>query len=249
MKVLYPILFFLFSCSYTVLAQSTGKLLGVVTDSITKEALLGVQVYAKAANGSSNYIDGQYELTLPAGTHEVQFTYLGYATRTYSVVVESKKTTVLNVSLPETATLLETATVTTSKFAKSLGEATVSLSVIAPSLIENTNAVAVNEVLEKVPGVNTMGEQISIRGGAGFSQGTGSRVLVLLDDLPALQADAGLPNWGDLPTENIAQIEVLKGAASALYGSTAINGVINIRTAYPDKKTIDKGKSVWNIVR
>ncbi|MGH1336683.1 MAG: TonB-dependent receptor [Aureispira sp.] len=236
MKVFCSSIFFLFLFSLTTSAQSTGKLLGVVTDSITKEALLGVQIYTKAANTSSNYIDGQYELELPEGNHDLRFTYLGYATRTYTVTIKAKETMVLNVALPETATMLQTATVTTSKFAKSLGEATVSLSVVAPSLIENTNAVAVNEVLEKVPGVNTMGEQVSIRGGAGFSQGTGSRVLILLDDLPVLQADAGLPNWGDLPTENIAQIEVLKGAASALYGSTAMNGVINIRTAYPNKK-------------
>lgn len=240
MKVLCPTIFFFLFFTFITAAQSTGTLLGVVTDSISKEALLGVQIYTKAANGSSNYLDGQYELTLPAGSHEVQFSYLGYATKTYTVEIKAKETTVLNVALPETATLLQTATVTTSKFAKSLGEATVSLSVVAPTLIENTNAVAVNEVLEKVPGVNTMGNQVTIRGGAGFSQGTGSRVLILLDDLPVLQADAGLPNWGDLPTENIAQIEVLKGAASALYGSTAMNGVINIRTAYPDKKPLTK---------
>ncbi len=241
MKAFCPVIFvFLLLLSSTTFAQSTGKLIGVITDSTSKEALLGVQVYAKKANSSSNYVDGQYELTLPEGSHVVQFTYLGYASRSFTVNITAQQTTVLNVALPESATLLETATVTSSKFAKSLGEATVSLSVISPNLIENTNAVAVNEVLEKVPGVNTMGDQVSIRGGAGFSQGTGSRVLILLDDLPVLQADAGLPNWGDLPTENIAQIEVLKGAASALYGSTAMNGVINIRSAYPTKKPLTK---------
>jgi iron complex outermembrane receptor protein len=240
MKVFCTIIVFLFFISSTLVAQSTGKLIGVVTDSISKEALLGVQVYTKEANSSSNYVDGQYELVLSEGSHEIQFSYLGYATRSYTVEIKAKETTVLNVELPETATILQTATVTTSKFSKSLGEATVSLSVVAPTLIENTNAVAVDEVLEKVPGVNKMGDQVTIRGGAGFSQGTGSRVLLLLDDLPVLQADAGIPNWGDLPTENIAQIEVLKGAASALYGSTAMNGVINIRTAYPDKKPLTK---------
>ena len=138
------------------------------------------------------------------------------------------------------ATILETATITSSKFEKSLGETTVSIEVVQPSLIENTNAQSVNQVLEKVPGVNTMGDQVTIRGGAGFSQGTGSRVLILMDDMPVLQADAGLPNWADLPTENIAPMEVLKGAASALYGSAALNGVINIRTAYPLNKPITK---------
>ena len=49
---------------------------------------------------------------------------------------------------------------------------------------------------------------------------------------PALQADAGFPNWKDIAVENIEQIEVVKGAASALYGSSAMNGIINIRTGF-----------------
>jgi iron complex outermembrane receptor protein len=221
-------------------AQTTGTITGILADSITEESLLGVNVRSGKIAGTSDYIDGKYTLDLPEGPQTIQFSYLGYATKTKEVIIVAGKTVVLNIELSEEATLLETATITTSKFAKSLGEATVSLSVISPDLIENTNANSVNQVLDKVPGVNTMGDQVSIRGGSGFAQGTGSRVLILMDDLPVMQADAGLPNWGDLPTENIAQMEVLKGAASALYGSSAMNGVINIRTAYPVKKPLTK---------
>lgn len=53
--------------------------------------------------------------------------------------------------------------------------------------------------------------------------------MVLLDDMPALQVDAGYANWGDMPVEAIAQVEVVKGASSALYGSSALNGIINFR--------------------
>ena len=222
------------------IAQNTGTLTGVIIDSTTKEALLGVQVATAKANTNTNFIDGQYELELPAGKHAITFSYLGFATVADTVAILAGERTVYNVTMWESATILETATVTSSKFSKSLGEATVSLQVVQPDLIQNTNAVEVDEVLDKVPGVTTMGSQVSIRGGAGFSQGTGSRVLVLLDGMPALQADAGLPNWGDLPTENIEQIEVLKGAASALYGSTAMNGVINVRTALPTAKPLTK---------
>lgn len=221
-------------------AQTTGTLVGVIVDSTSKEALLGVQVTTAAASTNTNFIDGQYQLNLPAGQHAITFSYLGFSTVTDTVVILAGERTVYNVTMWESATILETATVTSSKFSKSLGEATVSLQVVQPDLIQNTNAVKVDEVLDKVPGVTTMGNQVSIRGGAGFSQGTGSRVLVLLDGMPALQADAGLPNWGDLPTENIDQIEVLKGAASALYGSTAMNGVINVQTSLPSAKPLTK---------
>jgi iron complex outermembrane receptor protein len=47
-----------------------------------------------------------------------------------------------------------------------------------------------------------------------------------------LQPDAGFPNWNDIPIENLSQIEVLKGAASTLYGSAALNGIINFRSSF-----------------
>lgn len=242
MKSFTCIIFFLLVPLFTssIFAQNTGTITGIIADSLTEESLLGVNVRTGTFAGTSDYIDGKYTLELPEGSHSIQFSYLGYATKTQEVTIIADKTVVLNIELSEKATMLNTATVTTSKFAKSLGEVTVSLSVVSPDLIANTNANAVNQVLDKVPGVNTMGDQVTIRGGSGFAQGTGSRVLILMDDLPAMQADAGLPNWGDLPTENIAQMEVLKGAASALYGSSAMNGVINIRTAYPVKKPLTK---------
>jgi iron complex outermembrane receptor protein len=58
-------------------------------------------------------------------------------------------------------------------------------------------------------------------------------VLLLIDGIPALQPDAGFPSWNDIALENIAQVEVVKGASSALYGSSALNGVINVRYAQP----------------
>lgn len=223
-----------------VFAQSKGIVTGIIADSLTKESLLGVNVKVGELMSTSDYVDGKYEIELPAGEHLIEFSYLGYTTTRKKITIEANKTVVMNIEMSEEVTILETATVTTSKFAKSLGEVTVSLEVVSPKLIDNTNANSVNQVLDKVPGVNTMGDQVTIRGGSGFAQGTGSRVLILMDDVPVMQADAGLPNWSDLPTENIAQMEVLKGSASALYGSTALNGVINIRTAYPVQKPFTK---------
>ncbi|MDC0230543.1 TonB-dependent receptor [Aureispira] len=223
-----------------IIGQNTGIISGIIADSISQESLLGVNVICGDISKNSDYLEGKYTLELEAGEHSIEFSYLGYATLTKKITIIAGKTVIMNINMSEEATLLEQATVTSSKFKKPLGEVTVSLSIISPDLLENTNANSVNQALEKVPGVNTMGDQVTIRGGSGFAQGTGSRVLILMDDMPAMQADAGLPNWRDLPTENIQQMEVLKGAASALYGSSAMNGVINIRTALPTKKPYTK---------
>ena len=76
-----------------------------------------------------------------------------------------------------------------------------------------------------------MDGQASIRGGSGFSYGAGSRVLALIDGLPMISPDAGNIKWQFLPLENISQVEIIKGASSVLYGSSALNGIINFRTA------------------
>jgi iron complex outermembrane receptor protein len=128
--------------------------------------------------------------------------------------------------------LLQAATVTAARFERTLGEQTVSLDILKPTLIENTNTRKLDDVLQKIPGVQILDGQANIRGGSGYSYGAGSRVLLLMDDMPMLQADAGSTNWRDLPIENIEQVDVVKGAASALYGSSAMNGIINVRTGF-----------------
>ena len=98
---------------------------------------------------------------------------------------------------------------------------------------EVKNTTSLDKLLEQAPSVSIIDGQANIRGGSGWSYGAGSRVLILVDDLPQLTADAGDAKWSFLPVENLEQIEIIKGASSALYGSSAMNGVINIRTAYP----------------
>jgi TonB-dependent SusC/RagA subfamily outer membrane receptor len=119
------------------------------------------------------------------------------------------------------------------------------MEVIKPQMIENTNTNNMEDAISKIPGVEVNERQASIRGGSGWSYGAGSRVLVLINDLPILSADAGDVKWSYMPVENISQIEVLKGASSVLYGSSAMNGVINIRTAYPTEKS--KTKIIYNV--
>ncbi|MCC7246735.1 MAG: TonB-dependent receptor, partial [Saprospiraceae bacterium] len=191
----------------------------------------------KAGNsGTVSDANGAWRINLPPGAYEIRFSLTGYNDRTENVRLASGETRTLDLSLSSADNLLQTATVTAGKFEKPLGEVTVSIEVLKPKLVQSTNTTSVDEVLTKVPGVSIIDGQASIRGGAGFSYGAGTRVLILVDDIPALQVDAGFPQWDDFPVENLAQMEVLKGAASALYGSSAMNGIINIRTGFAKDK-------------
>ncbi len=219
--------------SQILLAQSVVR--GKVSDVNTGEALIGVSIRAENT-GATTDGEGNFSLNLKGGKAILTFTYIGYEPQTRNLNLENGQSTFLEIRMDDGSNILNTATVTSGKFEKPLGEVTVSLEVVKPRLIQNSNASTVESVLTKVPGVTILDGQAQIRGGSGFSYGAGTRVLLLVDDLPALQPDAGYPNWSDLPVENISQIEVLKGAASALYGSSAMNGIINLRTGYAKDK-------------
>ncbi len=232
---LHICLFLLYQNFLSAQINVTGK----VTDIDTKEPLIGAAVKLNG-QGSVTDIQGHYKIELTqTGTYKATVSFVGYENLTKNVSI-TEGGQILNFEMSEANTLLQTTTVTAGKFEKPLSEVTVSMDVLRPKLIENVNTRRVDDVLQKVPGVNIMDGQANIRGGSGWSYGAGSRVLLLVDDIPALQADAGFPNWKDIPVENIEQIEVVKGAASALYGSSAMNGIINIRSGFAKSEPITK---------
>ena len=232
-------LVFIFICFSSSIFAQTVKISGQILDQKSGEPLISATVRAGDI-GTTTDLDGNFKLNLIPGNYTLSYSYVGYETGNMDIKVEDNNPIQLNLQLAETANILQTATVTSGRYEKPLGEVTVSLEVLKPALIDNTNATTVDQVLDKVPGVNIIDGQPNIRGGSGWSFGAGSRVLVLVDDIPILQADAGSTSWGDIAVENIEQIEVVKGAASALYGSSAMNGIINIRTAYAKAKPITK---------
>ena len=223
--------FALMALTTAALQAQPATISGKLTDAATGEALIGATIIVDAGGTTTNF-DGTYSLTLPAGRHLFTFRYVGYEAVVKEIELASGQQLELNQALKLEAKVLDVATVTSGRHSKPLSEVTVSLEVLRPDLIQSTGKVTLDQALEKIPGVTIIDGQANIRGGSGYSQGAGSRVLLLVDDIPILTADAGFPNWDDIPVENIAQVEVLKGAASALFGSSAMNGIINVRTAY-----------------
>lgn len=210
-----------------------SQISGTITDAKTGEPLIGASVRAGDDTGAIADMNGYYELNLPNGEHSLQISYIGYETIRKKITLKDPyEAVLLDFQLKQASEVLNTITITSGKFEKPLGEVMVSLEVLQPSLIENTNRVSLDQALEKIPGVQIIDGQANIRGGSGYSFGAGSRVLLLQDDIPILQQDVGFPNWFDVPIENVAQIEVVKGASSALYGSAALNGIVNFRTAF-----------------
>lgn len=229
MRFFYFILTFLLF-SFTAIGQTIQ---GKIVDSSSGEPLIGVNILLDTFSGTASDIDGDYHLQSTAGNHSIIFKFIGYKEVTREISLQSGQTLTLNIALEDAALELGTVVVSAGKFEQKIEETTVSMEVIKPSLIENKNTTNIQTAMEQVPGVTITDGQANIRGGSGWSYGAGTRVQVLVDDMPLISGDAGQAQWSLISTENINQVEVIKGASSALYGSSALNGVINIRTAYP----------------
>lgn len=218
----------LLGCITLIFGQNREKILRIV-DEKNLQALIGANVQW----GERVYVtdmEGEVKLDPTVQTGDLIVSYIGYETLTLRVKNLSELSPTLY--LRETQTTLDLVTVTGTRFETRINEAIVSVDIIRPELLRSNNVASSDVILNKVPGVQMLDGQANIRGGSGYSYGAGSRVMVLVDDIPILQADAGFPNWGDVPIENLSQIEILKGASSTLYGSSALNGIINFRSAY-----------------
>ena len=227
----------------TFLSAQDGVLKGKITDNKTKEALGGVNIYVDGKGAATSNPDGNYEVKILAGNHAIEFKFIGYTTSAHKVEMKDGETISLDIQLAVAATELGVMVVSAGKFEQKLEEVTVSMDVVKQSLIQNKNTTTMQNFMDQCPGVNVLGGQANIRGGSGFSYGAGSRVMVLVDDLPLITGDAGDVKWDFIPTENIEQVEIIKGASSALFGSSAMNGVINFRTSYP-KDTVHTSASI-----
>lgn len=219
-------------------AQLTGVLKGSIKEKDTKEPVIGatIQLLSDLSKGTVSDEVGNYVIVLDTGKHQLLCSYLGLETDTFSVYIKTDGVTQRDVLLKQLAKTLEMVVVSSGKFEQKLEELTVSMEVIKPNLINNKNTTSIETALEQVPGLTIIDNDPQIRGGSGFTFGVGSRVAVVVDGIPLLSGDAGRPEWSYIPVENIEQVEIIKGASSVLYGSSALNGVINIRTAYPRSK-------------
>jgi len=216
-----------------VFAQDPAIVTGKITDSKTRESLAGATIYVDKNTGVTSDKKGNYLIRVYSKQITLHFQYIGYIPTSKSFDVIPGDTITLNISLEFNINVLNEIVVSAGKFEQKLSDVTVSMEVIKPRRIINTNATSMEMIINQIPGIDILDGQPNIRGGSGYSYGAGSRVLVLVDDLPILSPDAGDVKWNFLPVENISQVEIIKGASSVLYGSSALSGVINIRTAFP----------------
>ncbi len=218
-------------CACGLTAQE-ATLRGIVRDAATREPLMGAVVrIPDSPYGNSSDEAGRFVLAVPPGTWDLLVTHIGYRpTHLSGIHLMPGKDTSIVVLMLEEALTTGPVVVTASRRMQALEDVPISISVLDADDVARRVPVNTDEVMRTVSGVSMVEDQISIRGSSGYSRGVGSRVLLLMDGVPLLTGDTGEINWESIPVQQIDRIEVVKGAGSALYGSSALGGVVNIIT-------------------
>lgn len=202
---------------------------GTVVDE-NNESLPGTTVTVKElpALGATTDNRGAYSLTLPdAKEYTLQVSYIGYLTQTRKVAAGSKNVRE-DFRLKEDAIGMETVVVTGTRTPKLLKDAPIVTRVITADDIKKVDATHIGDLLQaELPGIEfsyAMNQQTSLN-----MQGFGGNAVLFLVDGERLAGET-LDNidYDRLNMDNVERIEIVKGAASSLYGSNAVGGVVNI---------------------
>lgn len=205
--------------------QVTGTVLGFED----KQALQNVKIMASDGQKTLSDFEGKFTFSPLKYPIQLIFTMIQFENDTILVNQPGN----IRVELKPRTKDESTVVVSAGKRKQAIEEIPVSMEILKPQLIDNKGITDLEQAVDQTPGVFTMDGQVSIRGGSGFAYGTGSRVLLLWNGMPLLSGYAGDTQWNAIPMEQAAQIEVMKGASSVLYGSGALNGVIALAEKEP----------------
>ncbi len=237
----HALLFLIITIVYVSVSSGQQAVIkGTVVDDQTLEAMDGVHVILGDGRGTVTDRNGRYLIKVSPGMLVMLFHYVGYKTQKEDLTVKAHDTVRLDIMLVSEVSEIDEIVVSPGRSAQKISELTVSTNIIKPEAITENHIINPEDIINQTSGIEIMDGQASIRGGSGYSYGVGSRVLVLIDGVPALSADAGNVKWSFLPLENLAQIEVIKGASSVLYGSSALNGIINLRTLDAEQEPVTR---------
>jgi outer membrane receptor protein involved in Fe transport len=224
--------------AYSTPAQNSYRISGTVVDKAGR-AVAGASVTLRAANQILETVTGD------SGTFyiDIEVDEAG----SLEVIADGFEPVNLEVRPPAARLTIELSPrriseqVTVTRTETRIDETPASVVVLTSRDLETSAAVTLDDRLRQVPGfslfrragsrtANPTTQGVSLRG---VGASGASRALVLADGVPLNDPFGGWVYWGRVPAESISQIEVLRGPAGDLYGSSAIGGVISIVTRRP----------------
>ena len=218
------------------LRKSDANIIGHILDKNTKEHLPYITVALKGTTiGTVTDATGHYFLkNLPEGNFVLEVSSVGYKTVRRNVTLKKGRTLEEDFEIEEDAVALDGVVVSANRNETTRRLAPTLVNVVDLKIFENANSTTLAQGLSFQPGVrvesncqNCGFQQVRINGLDGpYTQ-------ILLDSRPIFSALSGVYGIEQIPASMIERVEVMRGGGSALFGSSAIAGTINIITKEP----------------
>lgn len=230
--------------------ETDANIVGHVVDKQTREHLPYVIVALKGTTlGTVTDDTGHYFLkNLPEGTFSVMVTLAGYKPIVREVTLKRGTNLEMNFEIEEEMVFLDGVVVSANRNETTRRLAPTLVSVLPMKTFETTNSGCLAQGLNFQPGVrvenncqNCGFQQVRINGLDGpYTQ-------VLIDSRPVFSALAGVYGLEQIPANMIDRVEVMRGGGSALFGSSAIAGTINIITKEPIRNSAQAAHTITAI--
>ena len=232
------------------LNDTDANVIGHVVNKETGEHLSYITVSLKGTTiGTMTDETGHYFLkNLPEGKFTIVASSVGYKTETRDVVLKKGKTLEINFEISEDLVTLDGVVVSANRTETTRRIAPTLVNVLDVKMFETTNSCNLAQGLNFQPGVrvenncqNCGFQQVRINGLDGpYTQ-------ILIDSRPVFSALAGVYGLEQIPANMVERVEVMRGGGSALFGSSAIAGTINIITKEPIRNSASFAHTTTNI--
>ena len=229
------LLFVLVILTTSIYSQNNYTISGSVRSAATGEELIGATIAIRSLNtGVSTNVYGFYSLTMPEGTYEVSYTYIGY--EEYKTTLNLNKNIQLDVELKESVNELEVVEITDEADNKNVSSIEMSVNKIDSKTIKKIPALLGEADVVKsillLPGVSTVGEGstgFNVRGG-GIDQN-----LVLLDEAPVYNSSHLFGFFSVFNPDAVKNVKLIKGGIAPEYGGR-LSSILDIRMKEGNKK-------------
>ncbi|MBO5418846.1 MAG: TonB-dependent receptor [Bacteroidales bacterium] len=221
---------------YSEARYTDAHIYGHVIDKNTGEHLPYIVVILKGTTiGVTTESSGHYMIrNVPEGNFTVEVSAIGYKTQSHVINIKKGTSYEVNFSLEEDHIQIEGVIVSATRSETTRRMSPTLVNVLGQDIYDRTNSTTVAQGLAFQPGVrvenncqNCGFQQVRINGLDGqYTQ-------ILIDSRPIFSALAGVYGIEQLPANMVDRVEVMRGGGSALFGSSAIAGTINIITKEP----------------
>jgi outer membrane receptor for ferrienterochelin and colicins len=187
--------------------------------------------------GSLTDAEGRATLRLPAGAHTIAVSLIGYARGSTRIDVTSGMDTILVIAMEEEAIETEGVVVLSTRTERRIEDEPVRVEVLGREEIEEKMLMTPGDIsmmLNETAGLRVQTTSPSLGGANVRIQGLRGRYTQILSDgLPLYGGQSGALSMLQIPPMDLAQVEVIKGVASSLYGASALGGVVNLISRRP----------------